>query len=77
MAPAIVTHSTTGCRDAVAASRRVLLTVDARAVERGQEFFGRPLARMAGLLRTFDDREAAAVRRLLLEAHAALGDDRD
>ncbi|MCX5413047.1 MarR family winged helix-turn-helix transcriptional regulator [Streptomyces sp. NBC_00059] len=52
--------------------RRVLLTVDARAVERGQEFFGDPLARMADVLRAFDDREAAAVRRFLLEAHTAL-----
>ncbi|MFF5642240.1 MarR family winged helix-turn-helix transcriptional regulator [[Kitasatospora] papulosa] len=57
--------------------RRVLLTVDARAVERGREFFGQPLARMAGLLRTFDDRETAAVLRFLQEAHAALGGDRD
>ncbi|MFF9686167.1 MarR family winged helix-turn-helix transcriptional regulator [Streptomyces sp. NPDC014623] len=52
--------------------RRVLLTVTARAVDQGQEFFGPPLARMADLLRTLDDREAAAVRRFLLEAHAAL-----
>ncbi|MEU0298488.1 MarR family transcriptional regulator [Streptomyces sp. NPDC006175] len=54
--------------------RRVLLAVDARAVERGQEFFGAPLARMADLLRTFDDREAAAVRRFLQEAHTALAE---
>ncbi|MEU9061636.1 MarR family transcriptional regulator [Streptomyces sp. NPDC048430] len=54
--------------------RRVLLAVDARAVERGQEFFGPPLARMADLLRTFDDREAAAVRRFLQEAHTALAE---
>ncbi|MFC9124379.1 MarR family transcriptional regulator [Streptomyces sp. NPDC057067] len=52
--------------------RRVLLAVTASAVERGQEFFGRPLARMTELLGTFDRREAAAVRRFLLEAHTAL-----
>ncbi|MEU1127535.1 MarR family transcriptional regulator [Streptomyces sp. NPDC005899] len=52
--------------------RQVLLTVDARAVELGQAFFGPTLAGMAQLLRTFDDREAAAVRRFLLGAYAAL-----
>ncbi|MDQ0796749.1 MarR family winged helix-turn-helix transcriptional regulator [Streptomyces sp. B1I3] len=52
--------------------RQVLLTVDARAVELGQEFFGPTLAGMAELLRTFDDREAAAVRRFLQGAYTAL-----
>ncbi|MGF1341030.1 MarR family transcriptional regulator [Streptomyces flavovirens] len=52
--------------------RRVLLAVDARAVELGQEFFGPWLTGMVELLRTFDAREAAAVRRFLLGAHAAL-----
>ncbi|MEU5717811.1 MarR family transcriptional regulator [Streptomyces sp. NPDC020403] len=52
--------------------RQVLLTVDARAVELGQEFFGPTLAAMVELLRTFDDREAAAVRRFLRGAYTAL-----
>ncbi|MFF8552088.1 MarR family transcriptional regulator [Streptomyces sp. NPDC015501] len=52
--------------------RRVLLTVDERAVELGQAFFGPLLGATDAVLREFDAREADAVRRFLTTAYEAV-----
>ncbi|MFH9607733.1 MarR family transcriptional regulator [Streptomyces sp. NPDC017448] len=52
--------------------RRVLLTVDERAVELGQAFFGPFLGATDAVLREFDAREADAVRRFLTAAYEAV-----
>ncbi|MFF3060427.1 MarR family transcriptional regulator [Streptomyces sp. NPDC057909] len=51
--------------------RRVLLTVDPRAVELGRSFFGPLIDNTVAVLRDFDERETAAVRRFLSAAHRA------
>ncbi|MGW9136323.1 MarR family transcriptional regulator [Streptomyces sp. NPDC055681] len=51
--------------------RRVLLTVDPRAVELGREFFGPLIDNTVAVLRDFDESETAAVRRFLSAAHRA------
>ena len=51
--------------------RRVLLTVDPRAVELGWEFFGPLIDKTVAVLRDFDESETAAVRRFLSAAHRA------
>ncbi|MFF3352233.1 MarR family transcriptional regulator [Streptomyces sp. NPDC002917] len=51
--------------------RRVLLTVDPRAVELGWEFFGPLIDNTVAVLRDFDESETAAVRRFLSAAHRA------
>ncbi|MCX5313507.1 MarR family transcriptional regulator [Streptomyces sp. NBC_00154] len=51
--------------------RRVLLTVDPRAVELGRSFFGPLIDNTVAVLRDFDESETAAVRRFLSAAHRA------
>ncbi|WP_406363718.1 MarR family transcriptional regulator [Streptomyces sp. NBC_01579] len=51
--------------------RRVLLTMDPRAVELGWEFFGPLIDNTVAVLRDFDESETAAVRRFLSAAHRA------
>lgn len=52
--------------------RRVLLAVDAEAVELGQAFFGPLIENTVAVLHGFDDHETAAVRRFLSAAHEAV-----
>ncbi|MFB7311173.1 MarR family transcriptional regulator [Streptomyces sp. NPDC056192] len=52
--------------------RRVLMTVDPRAVELGRSFFGPLIDNTVAVLRDFDERETAAVRRFLSAAHRAV-----
>ncbi|MFE4953803.1 MarR family transcriptional regulator [Streptomyces sp. NPDC056653] len=51
--------------------RRVLLTVDPRAVELGRSFFGPLIDNTVAVLHDFDQSETAAVRRFLSAAHRA------
>ncbi|MER5685649.1 MarR family transcriptional regulator [Streptomyces sp. NPDC002205] len=51
--------------------RRVLLTVDPRAVELGRSFFGPLIDNTVAVLHDFDESETAAVRRFLSAAHRA------
>ncbi|MCX5343997.1 MarR family transcriptional regulator [Streptomyces atratus] len=52
--------------------RRVLLSVTPRAVELGRSFFGPLIDDTVAVLREFDERETAAVRRFLSAAHQAV-----
>ncbi|MFC8234664.1 MarR family transcriptional regulator [Streptomyces sp. NPDC057284] len=52
--------------------RRVLMTVDPRAVELGRSFFGPLIDNTVAVLRDFDESETAAVRRFLSAAHRAV-----
>ncbi|MFF1968581.1 MarR family transcriptional regulator [Streptomyces sp. NPDC058232] len=52
--------------------RRVLMTVDPRAVELGRSFFGPLIDNTVAVLRDFDESEKAAVRRFLSAAHRAV-----
>ncbi|WP_030970697.1 MarR family transcriptional regulator [Streptomyces sp. NRRL S-1824] len=52
--------------------RRVLMTVDPRAVELGRSFFGPLIDNTVAVLRDFDESETAAVRRFLSVAHRAV-----
>ncbi|MGW3492845.1 MarR family transcriptional regulator [Streptomyces sp. NPDC001020] len=54
--------------------RRVLVEVDERAVELGWEFFGPLIGRTVDLLRAYDERELAAVRRFLSGVREAVTD---
>ncbi|MFI5629494.1 MarR family transcriptional regulator [Streptomyces sp. NPDC051664] len=52
--------------------RRVLMTVDPRAVELGRSFFGPLIDNTVAVLRDFDENETAAVQRFLSAAHRAV-----
>ncbi|MFF2437822.1 MarR family transcriptional regulator [Streptomyces sp. NPDC058107] len=52
--------------------RRVLMTVDPRAVELGRSFFGPLIDNPVAVLRDFNESETAAVRRFLSAAHRAV-----
>ncbi|MFE9961016.1 MarR family transcriptional regulator [Streptomyces sp. NPDC005133] len=52
--------------------RRVLMTVDPRAVELGRSFFGPLIDNTVAVLRDFDESETTAVRRFLSAAHRAV-----
>ncbi|MFF0286033.1 MarR family transcriptional regulator [Streptomyces sp. NPDC005262] len=52
--------------------RRVLMTVDPRAVELGRSFFGPLIDNTVAVLHDFDESETAAVRRFLSAAHRAV-----
>ncbi|MCN9239894.1 MarR family transcriptional regulator [Streptomyces sp. RY43-2] len=54
--------------------RRVLVEVDPRAVELGQEFFGPLTGRTVDLLKGYDERELAAVRGFLTGVREAVTD---
>jgi DNA-binding MarR family transcriptional regulator len=54
--------------------RRVLVEVDERAVELGQEFFGPLIGQAVELLKGYDERELAAVRGFLDGVRKAAGD---
>jgi DNA-binding MarR family transcriptional regulator len=54
--------------------RRVLVEVDDRAVELGQEFFGPLIGRAVELLKGYDERELAAVRGFLDGVRKAAAD---
>ncbi|MFC9606645.1 MarR family winged helix-turn-helix transcriptional regulator [Streptomyces niveus] len=54
--------------------RRVLLRVDDRAVALGRAHFGPMIDRTVAMLRTFEERDVAVVRRFLLGVHEAVNE---